>query len=1081
MSHERWRQVDKLFEAALELEAEERAAFLDRACAGDDSLRREVEKMLDFDERAESFIEKPVFEAARQIAESMGDTTLPSGEVLADRYRVVRFLGRGGMGEVYRAEDMKLRQTVALKFLPERLSKDEKSLARFYQEVSVARQISHRHVCRVHDIGEAKGRHFISMEYVRGEELAALLKRTRRLEQEKVTDIALQLCEGLSAIHDEGALHRDLKPANIMIDMRGDVRIMDFGLAKLMNKAAPHPAGDEECAKPTQVETGQGMIMGTVAYMSPEQARGLSVDARTDLWSLGVIIYELIAGSLPFTGETNLDALWLILHGEPEPLASFNAEVTEGLERVVAKALRKNKDERYQTAREMALDLKSLTKPHSDVQRDNSQGSAQEASPVEQESVTVHLHNLLSKLSPLVGRKDETAAVLNLLRRADVRLVTLTGVGGTGKTRLAYAVALDLLREFDDGMRFVDLAPINDAELVASTIAQLLDVKESGTRSLYEALKDALRERRMLLVLDNFEQVSGAAPLVKELLSSAPNVKVLVTSRVPLHLSMEHEFDVPPLELPLAEHSTSTEELMRYAAVALFVTRAAAVKPGFTLNDENARAVTEICARLDGLPLAIELAAARVKLLSPHAILNRLESGLKLLTGGPRDLPARQQTMGAAISWSYDLLEADERRLLNRLSVFAGGCRLEDAEQVCGTGATGLRIEVLDGMSSLVDKSLLLQKEQADGETRLRLLEVVREYAQEQLDESGEALEFKRRHADFFLALAEKAEPELVGKQQQAWQNRLDEEHDNLRSALQWLIKQEPERGLRLAGALWRFWFTRGHYTEGRRWLEAALESAPHEASSSRAKALYGAGNMAYLLADLEAARKLYHDCFEVSRESGDRLYVAQALNGLGTVARFQGDFTAARSLYEECLTISRELDDIRLIGIALCNMGGMASEQGNPAAARPLIEEALALDRQANNKGGMTIKLFNLGEATYRAGDFDASRDYYRECLILAREVGNKRVLGGALDGFAALATKEGEWERAAQLCGAAESLHEAIGYEPEPTYRLIRDRFVAETREALGEVAFLRIKAAGRVMRQEVAIALALGSSRC
>ncbi|HEY9230648.1 MAG TPA: NB-ARC domain-containing protein, partial [Blastocatellia bacterium] len=547
--------------------------------------------------------------------------------------------------------------------------------------------------------------------------------------------------------------------------------------------------------------------------------------------------------------------------------------IADDLQAVVARALAKPTAERYQTVAEMQSDLKQIKErlafqtrtgeptdasasDHATAARRARSSAAPQASP-HASHITLQStpapNNLPAQPRPLVGRDQETSAVKDLLRRKEVRLLTLTGPGGTGKTSLALQAAADLLGEFTDGAFFVSLEAISDARLVASVIAEALEIKEARGKPLLDSLKEYLCDRQMLLILDNFEHLLGAVGLVAELLAECARLKILATSRAALHLRAEHEYSLPPLALPDPERLPAPDELRRCPAVALFLQRAIAVKPDFAVSQENARAIAEICVRLDGLPLAIELAAARIKMLSPQSLLARMEKRFHLLTGGARDLPARQQTMRDAIAWSYELLSEDEKRLFRRLAVFAGGCTLEAIEAVCDS-TNDLRVDVLSGVASLVDKSLVRQSEQGDGnETPFRMLETIREYGLECLASAGEIDTLRQQHAAFYVALAEEAEPELKGSWQVAWLERLEREHRNLRAALQWARESgNLEAGLRLSGALWRFWRVRDHFSEARAWLEEFVTraEASGDLTAARAKALMGLSAIIIIMGD---------------------------------------------------------------------------------------------------------------------------------------------------------------------------------------------------------------------------------------
>ncbi len=671
-------------------------------------------------------------------------------------------------------------------------------------------------------------------------------------------------------------------------------------------------------------------------------------------------------------------------------------------------------------------------------------------------------------------------------------------------------------------MWFVPLAPLADVGLVAAAVAQVLGAREAAGLPLAAALSEFLGDKRLLLVLDNFEHLLGAAPLVAELLAVGPGVTALVTSRAVLRLSGEHAYAVPPLALPDVRDVPTAERLTKSAAVRLFVERARAARADFALTAETAPAVAELCRRLDGLPLALELAAARVRLLSPPDLLARLGRRLPLLTGGARDAPARHQTLRAAIEWSYDLLAPGEQALFRRLAVFAGGCVLEAAEAVC---AGGLRFDLLDAMQALVDHSLLRQEEAANGAggpSRLEMLETVREYALERLEASGEAGALRAAHAAHHLDLAERAELALRGPQQLLWLDRLEREHDNLRPALRWFADAgESQRGLRMAAALVPFWDAHGHWREGRECIEGLLALRQAQAPTAEpiavlGRALCGAGTLAFQQGDTHAAAAYGYRSLDLARDAGDdravgRVHnllghvtslrgdyatarghfeaslavwrelkdgggISDALIGLGTLAAYERDLAGGRALWEEALDLQREIGNRRNIATLLSYLGKMTAYDREFGRARELLEEALVLSRGLGDRGAVAYVLSSLGVAATLSGDFPAARDVLVESLVLRRALGDKAGVAECLEGLAEVIGASGAPVRAARLLGAAEALRAAIGVPLPSLYHETKERRITVVRSRLSGQAFTAACAAGRAMSLEQAVACAL-----
>ncbi len=968
-------------------------------------------------------------------------------------YELRERIGSGGFGEVYRAYQPSVARDVAVKVVLPQYANHPEFVRRFEAEAQLVARLEHPHIVPLYDYWRDTDGAYLVMRWLPGGNLYDALQRGP-WRPGVAAELLDQIAGALDAAHRKGVVHRDVKPENILLDRDGNAYLTDFGIAKILT--APRQGKD---LAHTAAVTDPEAVPGSLWYISPEQAQSQPVTAQSDLYSLGIVMYELLTGEHPFSGLTPSDQLIKRLTEPLPPLCERGVDLPRRLEEVMQQATAREPMARYPDAVAFARAFRAALSHIVEV-----------TIP----PTPTQTHNLPAQLTSFVGRKREIAEVRRLL--GTTRLLTLTGPPGTGKTRLGLKVAAEVLNQFEDGVFFVDLAPISDPSLVASTIAQVFGVTETVEQPLLKTLKHYLHRKCLLLLLDNFEQVIDAAPLVGELLSASPGVKALVTSREVLHVYGEQEYCVPPLTLPNLDRIEPLCSLSEYEAVELFTQRAQAVWSDFALTEDDAPAVAEICVRLDGLPLAIELAAARSKVLSPKMMRRRLENRLGTLTGGSRDLPARMRTLRGAIDWSYDLLDSEEKSLFARLAVFQGGRSPESVEVVCSHGLT---ISILEGLESLLNKSLLRRDVGLDGEPRFVMLEMLHEYAWERLEASGEAEDLRRRHAACFLALAERAGPELLGSGQAYWSLRLTDEHNNLRTALSWSLGGgNAELGLRLAGALCDFWYFGGHSAEGLAWTKRALSSAKHAAPVVRARGLNAAGRLSFDQGDHKNGKDYNGDALALYQAMGDELGSAWALTHLSAHAlACPGECKEGIRLCEEALGLFRDLGDKAGITLASNVLGELSRLDGDYERAGRAYQGAIDIAHEEGNKLYEAISLSNLSYVAYHQGDYEEAAAIVKEVIARLLELENTRHLPQDLALLAGPVAAQGDPHKAAQLLGASEALLEAMGLYLQAGDQFEIERYVTATREQLDAADVEAAWSKGRAMSLEEAVALALG----
>ncbi|MFC9835482.1 protein kinase [Rhodococcus sp. NPDC127530] len=989
-------------------------------------------------------------------------------------------IGRGGFGVVFRCTQPDVDRIVAVKVLTADL--DKVNRARFLREQRAMGRLSgHPNIVNVLEVGDTEGgRPYIVMQYHAQDSLEARIRRHGPLPLDHALRTGVKIAGAVETAHRLGILHRDIKPANILFTDYGEPALTDFGIA--------HISGG--------FETGTGTVTGSPAFTAPEVLRGDPPSTASDVYGLGTVLFSALTGHAAFERRTGEQVVAQFLRITTAPVPDLHGlGIDDDVSAEIARAMAANPQDRPSAAElgdelrriearngfpvdEMALHAgpdalpgePNPTRPVVDPE-----GAAVVRDSAAPDRVRGSAGNLPVELTSFVGRRNELTVTREMLSRSP--LVTLTGIGGVGKTRLALRVAANMQRDFPDGVWLVELGELSDESLLTDVVAAALGLRNYSARPLREVLVEFVAERVLLVILDNCERVVDAvADLAETLLRGCPGLRILATSRELLGIGGEEALRVPPLPVPDPDRQSSLSGLPSYDAVTLFAERAATAVPGFELTEDNKTAVAQICHRLDGLPLPIELAAARLRAMSPEQILTRLTDRYALLTQGSRGAPSRQQTLRLSFDWSYELCTPVEQRVWARVAVFAGSFELEAAEVVCGAGLDA--VELLDTMASLVDKSILIREESGTA-VRFRLLETLRDYGRETLHETGGITELCRRHRDYYQKFVLAGEADWISSRQLEWITRLDREQSNLREALEFCSSDSPNTGLRIAAALFPFWSASGLLSEGRRWLARLLARTPGEPSVDRAKALHAASVLAEVQGDLEAGAALVDEGLALAEQSTDPMIQALIAYADGILAIFGGDLARACSRLESAIETFGRRED-RTLQTGATNMLGLANTlRGETKRAIECYEQVLTLTQARGEVVYRSYALWAMGVALWRQGDADRAVGLLEQSLRLAREVNNRRTAASGLEALAWIAAGEQTARRAAVLLGSAEELGRSVGSDAVvfPTMLVDHEECERTCRRVLGERGFEEAGREGRRLGFDAAVAYALG----
>ncbi len=903
------------------------------------------------------------------------------------------------MATVYLARDLKHRRDVAIKVLDPEVAA---AIAhdRFLREIDIAAHLNHPHVVALFDSGAQGDVLYYVMPCIEGESLRALLDRRKVLPLDEALRLTREIASALEHAHRRGIVHRDIKPENVLL-ADGIAVVTDFGIGRAMTAAA-------ESRGSTLTQTG--LVIGTPHYMSPEQASGDAVDGRSDIYSLACVLFEMLSGRPPFHGSTAMSILAAHMATPPPEISVLCPSIPRPVSGEIAKALAKQPDDRHPTAVRFAEALSA---------------AASTGYPTPSASNTTPAaipNNLPQQRTRFIGREKEVRECSALLRES--RMLTLTGIGGSGKTRLALAIAQEVGSEFADGIWFVDLASLTEPGLLARTVASAMRLAEAPGRDALDVASEHLADRHALLILDNCEHLSDATSMVADaLLARSKSLTIIATSREGLGIDGERIVAVKPLPLPPAT-DPDPASLTGIDSVRLFVDRALIAAPGFVITPANARAVAEICRRLDGIPLAIELAAARIKVLSPEEIRARLDDRFRLLSGSSRGVMPRHQTLTATIQWSYDQLPEDERKLFRMFSVFAGGWTLAASREMLGPDADDFAI--LETIGHLVDKSLVhVQPDLSLDETRYGALETVRQYGRERLVEAGEATAVRLRHLSMFTAMAEAAYAER-NTREEFWNPRLEADHDNLRLALETARETSPEAHLKLASALGWFWQARSHFIEGREHLTTAL-AASSSRTNDRARGLWGMGLLVGWQGDAAGSLRYMSEAVEVWRTLGNLEEVLLGLEGIGWAQTIGNDYAAGETTFLEFLRIQEGRNDPVMLNRAKVALAQVQVALWKVAEARTLADEIIAFSSAHGDVRNEHSGWHFLADCALVEGNCRESLKLYQRSLRLANLLGDRLEtsfevqgvgmslagLGAAGDAIRLIAAAKEEWKR--------------------------------------------------------------------